>query len=289
MMTDHDDHIRNLLVRASGSPALAAREDLLDTLMTRLDAGGDDVAEAPLPGPRLATVPGGSPVRSRTVRGSARWSGVGMAGIVLLAVGTAAAASVSAWLALTPQAPVAPVIAPVAPSEDPLTVPPVVSPNIESVTGSALEPVLPPLAGFHSDEAALPATLDELPSALSPTDVALADVLGPVISSVSVGELSGSVLDILMCATSAPLSANVTDDSEVAAVTVRITALGVADTSVPLAKTGAQSWTGAVGGLRILQAVPLDAVASVTVEAVDVEGNSSTSHTSVPLHHLVCG
>lgn len=281
-MTDRDDPIKHALALASGSPTLTARDELMESLMARIDDGGSDVADAPLPAKALTAVSGGRPVRSRR---SARLGGIGVVGIVVLTVGTAAAASVGAWLALNPHTPVGPVVSTIAPTEDNLTVPPVISPEIERVTGNLVESVTPPLESFHGTDEVLPAPLEPLASGLP-----VADVLGPVISGVSVGELSGSVLDILTCVTGAPLSATVTDDSEVATVGAHITALGGAvDTTVPLAKTATDSWSGTIPGLKILQVVPLGSLATVTVEATDSAGNTSTTPTSVPLRQLLCG
>jgi hypothetical protein len=287
-MSDHDDHVQALLERATGSPTLTARDELLNNLVERIDAGGVDVEDAPVPRPRLTAISGG---RKGGVH-AARVSSIGLAGIVVLAVGTAAAASVGAWLAFGPKAPPTPVMITTEPTIDTAPIPPIDSPHIESAATDAAQAVVPPDLE-PVEEVPVLDSLGELVPGGGTGDLGdigdLGDVLAPVISAISVGELRGTLLEILQCTATAPISVTATDDAAVTSVVARVTALGGIDVVVPLVNSGGNTWTGSLGALSLLQSISLGAVATVTVEASDAAGNTAVSVVDVPLHTLVCG
>lgn len=143
-MSDLDSDLRDLLAHAAPSAELTHRDQLLDTVMARIDAGGADVAEAPMPAessqdgvPILALFRGRSTGRGRG-NSTTRAAGIGVVGWIALAAGTAAAATWGTWrwdsVSLDPElTPSVQAPAVIASADD---VPRVSAPKVE-VTGAA--------------------------------------------------------------------------------------------------------------------------------------------------------
>lgn len=102
-MDANSDRLGDTIRAAAPVATLTRRDELLASLTARIDAGPEDMAEAPAPGPFLAAVDGAvvappAPALRPSLPGrvAARAAGVGMVGWLAVAAGSAAAAA-GAW------------------------------------------------------------------------------------------------------------------------------------------------------------------------------------------------
>jgi hypothetical protein len=278
--TSRDGELRELLAAATGSPRLANRQELLDALVARVEAGGVDVAEAPSPSPMLEPVPGDSP-RGRL---GTRITGIGVAGWIVIAVGAAAAATASALLLLEPS------------SEAPPQIPPSTAASATPRIGDILINPSAPASPFEPEEFELPSvdiTAPALPhpSLPDPAGIAPADVVdavAPVVSALDTSGLIGGALDLVACTGTAPVVATASDDTGVTSATVRVSVADAEMARVAMTHTGGGRWSAAVAPLGAGSVGSVTGSATVTVEARDAAGNVGSHHATVPLGALAC-
>ncbi len=246
-MTD-DDALRASLHRAAGSPSLANREDLMSALVERVEAGGVDLAQAPAPHAAPATnagAPSGSGSRLR--RFASRLAGLGLAGWITVAAGSAAAAA-GAWLVLGPTSDDEP---------EPMPTPsPSASPSPDARPTAPLPSIVPshlPVVGEVGDD----------------IDDVVRDTVGPVVSAVRVFPASGLVGDVT-CDIGPTVNLRASDESGVAAVSLRVAAHGVPTVTVPLTRGSGDSWTGVAPALSLVGELTIDVIAR------DGAGNETT-------------
>lgn len=240
-MNMHDDSLRAAIEDAAGGPALTRREDLLASLVARIDAGGADVADAPVPAPALRSVPGG------LRRVAARATGIGVGGWVAVAVGSAAAAA-GVWLAAAP-----------APATEPDPVP-ALSPTASAQPSPSPSPSPSPVV---SAGVAVP-PLDQ------PVGEVVRDTLGPVISAVSLLGADGGPVGELLCGVTPTLSVTAQDAAGVESVSLQLTSAGGEVLTIPFARGGGSTWSAVVGPVALVGVVEADVVAR------DAHGNTAT-------------
>lgn len=249
-----DEALRAALQDAAGSPALTRRRELLSSLLARIDAGGADVSDAPLPRAPLRALPTprfaapGATSPARKVAG--RIAGIGVGGWAAVAIGSAAAATAGVWLIAGSGSDPA-----VGPATAPIPAPAAVSSASASPTPQAT-----PVAAHAPD----------LPPLGDPIDAVVDDLVGPVLSDVRLLASSGRSLGALGCDAASLVRVTVTDETGVAAVFLRVTGRTGDIATVPLARGRADTWSGVVTPLV------LGGVVKAQIVARDGSGNTST-------------
>ncbi|WP_430866970.1 hypothetical protein [Demequina aurantiaca] len=343
-----DEELREMIAAASVSPSITRREELLDSLVSRIDAGGADVADAPTPA-KLLEVVAAEPKSTTLPKPLVRAAGIGIGGWIAIAVGSAVAATVGAQL--LDGADSLPVPSPAVTSTVPdlvraADVPPVqaLSPeefaaalasdagstedtdsisgadesdeSAESGAGAAVDAGTPTVIAQGEDSPGItvggdtPATApngstppasnsgslggvtgevtdtveDLLPEGpIKDTLVPVLDTVAPVVDSLNVeGVLAGltGILGTLLCDTPG-VSVTAHDNVGITSVSLRLTTATGFSKSIPLSKTGSNSWSGAIAPLSLTNLPVVNKVAKLTVEVSDAEGNTTTASTNV--------
>jgi|GEM_PF-2592459 len=297
-MPNFDDELRDALEAWAPTSSSANRGALVDVLVARIEDGGADVADAPAPLPVLMPVASG---RKRV----GRIAGIGLFGWAAVAVGSAAAAT-GAWLLLderqpAPETPAITVESPApTPSEPQATIPPITT-NAPSITDAASKP---PSEATDPDpeptiDVALPApsdvegelgdkATDAVKDTVKDTVTVVKDVLAPVFGALHVEKPDGLLSGLAQCGTSVPLSVSVADDVGVTAVTASVELPSGTSAPVPLRKMG-DTWEGGLATAKLAALLSPGQAVTVTVQARDAAGNTSTTTTSVKASLLACG
>jgi hypothetical protein len=270
-----DDELRQLLSDATGSPRLTARDELLESLLSRIDAGGEDVADAPLPRPMLEAVP----ARTTAARIASRAAGIGVAGWAAIAVATAAAATAGALLVLQPS-----------PDAPPQLPPSTVVSTTPSVEDAHLTPSAPSVS-LSPENLELPGvdiTAPALPEPLGLDPGGIVDTVAPVVSALDASSLTSGVLDLVGCTGTAPVAATASDAHGVTSATLSITIAGSDGARHAMTPVGDGRWVADVGPFAVASLGSVTGSATVRVEVRDAAGNIGARDATVPLSALLC-
>ncbi|MFW2514004.1 hypothetical protein ACNI3K_09520 [Demequina sp. SO4-13] len=114
------------------------------------------------------------------------------------------------------------------------------------------------------------------------------DTVSPIIHAVDVNGLVGWVVTSLLCMDATPVSATVTDDVGVTAVSLDVTAGSGYTQSIPLSRGSGSTWTGVLAPVAALDLGILNRLVDVEVSARDAAGNTATSRSTVTVSALTC-